>query len=250
MSIKRKLVILGGTSPLAIECAKDFILNGHKVLLLSRNPDNENLAGLKAMDVRIEKFEMNRVRNSNYISDFNNLITSYKPNSLIFANRSRDLTLEETLNVDVVAPYELIKSFSALPATASTSVKSVVIVSSVVSKLIQNKQNVGYHISKAALNQLVRYFAVEYQTYKVRINTVSPGAFISKERSTQYYKENVDLFNSIQKSIPLMRFGTNQDIIEGIKYLLSDGSSFVNGQDLVIDGGFYLQDGSVFIEKN
>ena len=93
----------------------------------------------------------------------------------------------------------------------------------------------AYGSAKAALNSFIRYAALEFASKKVRINGISPGSI-----DTPMLREGNVSKDSLEECVsrcPLKRLGTPEDVANGAIYLLSDASSWVTGQTLVIDGG-------------
>jgi NAD(P)-dependent dehydrogenase (short-subunit alcohol dehydrogenase family) len=117
---------------------------------------------------------------------------------------------------------------------------SIVVVSSINAYLISGQVSPGYHVVKAALNQLVRYYAVKLGQRGIRINSVSPGTFLKEESQSQFLqdKKRVKLY---EQMIPLGRLCSAREIAEPIRFLCSGESSFITGQDIIIDGGLSLQ---------
>lgn len=93
-----------------------------------------------------------------------------------------------------------------------------------------------YSVSKAAILALTRHTAVEWGPRGVRTNSVSPG-FIRTPMSAVNYA-NAEQVNARIGMVPLRRLGTVSDIAQAVAWLASDGAAFVNGQDLLVDGGF------------
>lgn len=121
-----------------------------------------------------------------------------------------------------------------------TGEKSVVIIGSVASRFIATEQSVGYHVAKAGLSQLVRYYAVNLGPRKIRVNAVSPGPVL-KDESMEFYKKHKK-FRAFYKSVvPLGRMGTMEEIAGAVDFLCSPNASFITGQDLVVDGGLSIQ---------
>lgn len=121
-----------------------------------------------------------------------------------------------------------------------TGANSIVVVGSVASRYIVSEQSVGYHVAKAGLTQLVRYYAVALGPAGIRVNSVSPGTVL-KEESKHFYLQNQPLIDLYTRITPLRRMGTAEEVAEVIAFLCSSQASFVTGQDLVIDGGLSLQ---------
>lgn len=91
------------------------------------------------------------------------------------------------------------------------------------------KNQIGYSISKAGLIQLTKWFAA-YLAPKVRVNCISPGGIIRNQPK--------NFVNSYKKNTLLKRMATEEDIISGILFLASDGSEYITGQNIIIDGGW------------
>lgn len=102
-----------------------------------------------------------------------------------------------------------------------------------------------YCAAKAAVVQFSKVVAAELGEYGVRVNALSPGAIV-----TGIFGKGIGIDAGVAdsqgalleqrfaKAQPIPRAGMPEDIARGALYLASDASSFVNGIDLVIDGGF------------
>lgn len=94
----------------------------------------------------------------------------------------------------------------------------------------------AYGPAKAALCALTHQMAVEWGPRGLRANSVSPG-MIRTPLSETHYRDEARLHDRVSK-IPTRRIGLPQDIGDAVAFLASDASAYVNGQDLVVDGGF------------
>ena len=83
----------------------------------------------------------------------------------------------------------------------------------------------------------MRFGSVRFSTNNLRINGISPGSFIFKERAAEYYSKNPEVVANANKLIPLSRMGTVTEIANVALFLLSEKSSYLNGQILEVDGG-------------
>jgi NAD(P)-dependent dehydrogenase (short-subunit alcohol dehydrogenase family) len=122
---------------------------------------------------------------------------------------------------------------------AATHENAIVIVSSVISYLITGKQPLSYHVAKAGLNQMVRYYAVTLGARGIRVNSVSPCTIL-KEESKDFYLQDERVYSLYKEITPLGRMGTAEEIAQVIAFLCSPKASFVTGQDIVVDGGLSL----------
>jgi NAD(P)-dependent dehydrogenase (short-subunit alcohol dehydrogenase family) len=91
-----------------------------------------------------------------------------------------------------------------------------------------------YGAAKAALLQWTRYAACEFGVEGIRVNSISPGPF----PAVSIQKENPIFVNMLAKKVPLARIGQADEIKGPTLFLASSASSFVNGANIVIDGGW------------
>lgn len=117
--------------------------------------------------------------------------------------------------------------------------QAIVAVGSGASRFVLEEQPVSYHVAKAALLQMIRYYAVTLGSKGVRANVVSPDTVI-KEESQQVYENNEALASLYKCITPLGRLGTSEDVAAAVAFLCSNEACFITGQDLVIDGGVSL----------
>jgi NAD(P)-dependent dehydrogenase (short-subunit alcohol dehydrogenase family) len=94
----------------------------------------------------------------------------------------------------------------------------------------------AYGSTKAAMLGLTRQMAVEWGPRGIRANAVSPG-MIRTPLSEPHYRQEGKLEHRTSK-IPARRIGRPEDIADAVAFLASDASTYINGQDIVVDGGF------------
>jgi NAD(P)-dependent dehydrogenase (short-subunit alcohol dehydrogenase family) len=118
--------------------------------------------------------------------------------------------------------------------------KAVVVIGSVAGSYIASEQPVSYHMAKAAVAQIVRYYAVTLGPRGIRVNVVSPGTTV-KEESKAFYAAHPELERLYRDIVPLGRMGTADDVADLVAFLLSSRASFLTGQNIVLDGGVSLR---------
>lgn len=91
-----------------------------------------------------------------------------------------------------------------------------------------------YGTSKAALLQWTRYAACEFGGEGIRVNAISPGPFPSESVQSG----NPDFTNKLANRVPMGRIGLSEEIKGPTLFLASSASSFVNGSNIVVDGGW------------
>jgi len=98
--------------------------------------------------------------------------------------------------------------------------------------------NPAYSAAKAGLLSLTQAIAVEYGPKGIRANMVSPGTVRTAGKSwTKRLTRDPQIFEKIARWYPIGRVGTPADIAAAVAYLGSDEAGFVNGANLIVDGG-------------
>lgn len=116
---------------------------------------------------------------------------------------------------------------------------AIAIVGSVAGNFVAGEQLVGYHVAKAGLRQMARYYAVQLGPRGIRVNCVSPASVL-KEESQDFYLKNPELLEFYKSIIPLGRIPAAEDVCHVIAFLCGPGAAAVTGQEIVVDGGISL----------
>ena len=93
----------------------------------------------------------------------------------------------------------------------------------------------AYGPSKAAVIMLAKVLAQEFGPDGIRVNSVSPG-YVRTGMSTRVYQDEA-VAKARDDLVPLKRGAWPEDLADTIAFLLSDDARYVNGHDLVVDGG-------------
>lgn len=149
---------------------------------------------------------------------------------VLFSTREK---FNDIFDVNFFSPVELLRQLVKKKRLVQNS--SAVFMVSIGGTGRWTPGNSIYGSSKAALNSIVHYFAVELAPKKIRVNGINPGMvetpLIHHGTLTQ---EQLD---DDKEHYPLKRYGKPEDIAYGVIYLLSDAASWITGQSIVIDGG-------------
>ena len=86
-----------------------------------------------------------------------------------------------------------------------------------------------YSASKAAVNGLTSYLSTYWASSKIRVNSLTPGGIASGQNS--------EFNKKYSNRVPLGRMGEASELVGALIYLASDASSYVTGQNLIVDGG-------------
>lgn len=100
--------------------------------------------------------------------------------------------------------------------------------------------------AKAGVLAITRSLSVEWAKYGIRFNAIAPGLFPTKGAWERLLPGDLQNKFDLKKKIPLQRVGEHQELANLAAYLISDYSSFVNGEVVTIDGGEWLNGAGQF----
>ncbi len=100
--------------------------------------------------------------------------------------------------------------------------------------------------AKAGVLALTRSLASEWAKYNIRSNAIAPGPFPTEGAWKRLFPAEVAEQIDPLKRIPLKRFGEHKELANLAAYLMSDYSSYVNGEVVTIDGGEWVQGAGEF----
>jgi enoyl-[acyl-carrier protein] reductase III len=133
------------------------------------------------------------------------------------------------------------RAFLSLARTAAPQMpagSSLVAVSSLGSvRVLENYALVG--TSKAALEALVRYLAVELAPRGIRVNAVSAG--VVETDALDYFPNREQMLSWSKERTPAGRLVEPREIADAVAFLCSSQAEMIRGQTIVVDGGFSLR---------
>lgn len=100
--------------------------------------------------------------------------------------------------------------------------------------------------AKAGVLAMTRSLAVEWAKYGMRFNAIAPGPFPTKGAWDRLLPGDLKDKFDMAKKVPLNRVGEHQELANLAAYLVSDFSSYVNGEVITIDGGEWLKGAGEF----
>jgi len=135
----------------------------------------------------------------------------------------------------------------AAPVMMRQKSGSIVNNGSIAAHLAGYSSSMIYSAAKAAVNHLTKCVAMELGEHSVRVNSVSPGAIttgilakalgMDTDKADKSAKVAEQIGQVYAKAQPVPRAGIPDDIAQCVLWLASDRSTFVNGIDIVVDGG-------------
>jgi NAD(P)-dependent dehydrogenase (short-subunit alcohol dehydrogenase family) len=233
-----KSVIVGGTRGIGLALARRWSQEGHQLSIVSRHvPAKENQLP-HATYASIDLFETKAL--ASRVADLGQ--TAGAINHLVFFQRHRGEgdTWDGELAVSLTSTKVFVDGLVDSGHFAGEGPHSIVVIGSVASRFVAREQSLAYHIGKAGLAQMVRYYAVRLGSRGIRVNAVSSSAVV-KDENRAYYERHADVSGLYRDICPLGRMATSEDIVNAVDFLASDRAGFITGQELFVDGGLSLQ---------
>ncbi len=235
----KNILITGGNSGLGFGAAAYFVAEGATVFIAGRRQAELDKAkaqlGDKAIAVQCDitvHADLDRLFAA--IKDTVNQLDVVVANAgaAIYATIEgyTDEILDATFGLNLKGTAFTVQG--ALPLMPAGG--SIVLMSSIEGE--RGSESLGvYAATKAALQSFARTWANELKGRKIRVNAISPGMVFTPA----YDAAGVTLESlaPILPTIPAGRLGTAEEIAKAIAFLASDDSAYVNGANLVVDGG-------------
>ena len=237
----KTILITGGTTGIGLATAQLLTAEGAKVIVTGRNPETLAAAQKKMPGVTVIKSDSASLSAAQSLGDevkkhtdrldgvfLNAGVAQFAPFEAMTPQQYDDM-----FNTNVRGPFFQLQSLLPLLGNPST----VVVTSSVAASLAIPTTSL-YSATKAAVVSFGKTLAVELAPRGIRVNVVSPGpvdtpiinkAGISDEGKEEFANQTL-----------LKRFGRADEVAKLARFLLSDDSSFMIGENAVIDGGVRL----------
>ena len=247
-------IVTGSTSGIGLETAKLFLNEGARVVISGRREEIgknlEKLLGSKCKFIRCDVLVEEEI--SYLINEGQRLfgrvdILFNNAGAPDFVRNIEDISYEKvTQSLNLLLTSVIIGTREASRIMKLQGSGSIINTASIAGHWGGCGGSV-YSAAKAGVIHFSKVAALELARQSVRINSISPGAIVTEifgvgrklqgkdlETSDKYLRET-DAFNDFQ---PIPRAGLPGDIANLALFLASDESSFVTGQDFLVDGGF------------
>jgi 3-oxoacyl-[acyl-carrier protein] reductase len=212
-------LVLGGSGDIGTAIADDLAQRGYLVTCVGSA--DMDLANKKSID--------------QYMSGrtYDVLVHSAGLN-VIGALEDRDLTdIELAIDTNLIGFLDIVKRL--IPYWKQQQQGRIVVISSLYGFLARHGR-LPYVISKHGLVGAVKALAIELAKYGILTNAVSPGYIDTKMTSKNNTPETIA---RLVQGIPQARMGTPKDIARVVGFLVHD-NTYINGQDIIVDGGFSI----------
>lgn len=238
--------ITGGAGTICRTQAEALVLLGAKVAIIGRNVEKTQkvakeiqilqkgakVLGIGAVDVRnVESLSKAVEKTVNEFGKIDYVIAGAAGNFLSAFNQLSSNAFKSVVDIDLVGSYNTAKAtFEQLKKN-----KGHIIFISATLHYSGLPLQVHASSAKAGVDSLARTLSVELGPLGIRSNVIAPGPIEGTEGLDRLLPN--DLRETALKQIPLQRMGKTVEIADATVYLLSDASSYVTGNTLVVDGG-------------
>lgn len=238
---KKIIIVTGGNGLLGTSIIQELKVDGAFVINLDINHmTNDNLSNVQCDITNQESIDSSLNLILDMYSKIDGLVNNAYPRTQDWGNRFEDIKLDSwKKNID----WQLNSYFYMSQQVAIQMVKqkygSIVNIASIYGVIgpdftvydgTKMTMPAGYAAIKGGLINLTRYMASYFGPYKIRVNTVSPGGIFDDQ--------NGIFVNNYEKKVPLRRMGNPEDIAPSVSFLLSEESTYITGQNLIVDGGW------------
>ena len=170
----------------------------------------------------------------------NNAAVSYFSELINRNDKEIDKTYEVNLKsvINLITEYFKIHKIKKLKSSKIINIGSIYGVNSPDFKIYSKGDRFSsdiYGATKAGVIQITKYYSVLLAKHNILINTISPGGIKNKKLQNKKFQ------SKYSKIVPLARMGNVEDLFTALLFLSSDNTSYITGQNLIIDGGLTIK---------
>ena len=239
----KNVLVTGATSGIGLDYVKKNLNKNFNFFLIGRNFENlkkiinkkkhKSKINLITFDFnkKIKRFNFKKIPKIDYvllsagIAKYN-LVKDFNEN-----------VFDEVININLIQNAKFMSYL--VKNNKLNNHASIVVISSISGFKMAFNFNYSYSISKAGLKAMVETLACELGNKFIRVNSIAPGMVntpLRKKLNQDEYFTRIDM----SKYILGKRYARTEEITDVINFLLSNNSSFITGQTLIVDGGFTL----------
>lgn len=215
-----KAFITGANGAIGSAIKKKFIEKGYEV----------TAPGSKELD--LSEMENIRAYFSNIKPEFDVIIHCAGYNNPLPIEDIPEEEFAKTQNVNLNAFIEIVRL--CLPYLKRQKSGRILGIASLYAS-ISRENRIAYSVSKHGMLGFMRTLALEAGEYNILCNTLSPG-FVDTPMSRK--NNSPEKLRQLAAKIPLNRLAQPEDIASAAYFLCSPDNSYLNGQDIIVDGGF------------
>ncbi|MBQ6543217.1 MAG: SDR family oxidoreductase [Clostridia bacterium] len=242
-------VVTGASTGLGVQMAKALANQGCNIVAMARRQnlidevaaEIEKEYGVKAIGVRCDITDTDSVEAAvdAVLKEFGRidiLINNAGTGGVTPAEDMPDATFENEMNIDLFGTFKMARAV-AKRAMLPAKYGRIINIASMYG-LVGNKiaPTACYHAAKGGVVNLTRALAAEWGEKGINVNSICPGYFYTPLTEETL---NSEFFQNYAKTmIPLARYGKEGELDSTAIFLASPASSYVNGQNIAVDGGY------------
>lgn len=241
-------VVTGASTGLGLQMAKALASQGANLVLLARrfNLLEENAKainaefGVEVLPVACDITDTEKVKAAvkatmDKFGRVDILINNAGTGAVANAEDITDEQFKNELNIDLFGTFNCAREFGKEMIKAGYGrIINIASMYGLVGNIICGSS--PYHAAKGGVVNLTRALAAEWGKYGITVNSICPGYFYTDLTTATL---DSDYFQAIAKqSIPLGRYGKNGELDTCALFLASRASTYVNGQNIAVDGGY------------
>lgn len=239
----KNIIITGGSGLIGQQIVKKLLDQEFRVINFDIEDftiTNHNYYFIKTDITNINEVDISLDQVKNKFGTFYGLVNNAYPRTNDWSKPFPEIKYESwKKNIDIQlnsAFYIIQKVCEELKANKIGSIVNIASIYGVVGNDMTVYQGTGinppaaYSAIKGGLINFTRFLASYYGEYNLRINCISPGGIFDNQ-------DEVFVKNYCAK-VPMRRMGLPEDISPAVHFLLSEDSTYITGQNLIIDGGW------------
>lgn len=242
----KRVVVCGGSKGIGRSIALRFAAGGANVSICARGPDAlaETAAEIKAKGVTVHSAPCD-LANGDQVKRYVESAGAALGGIDVLVNNASGFGMTDDeagwaagINVDMMATVRA--SHVAVPFIEKQGGGAIINIVSI-SAFAPSTRSAPYAAVKAAMVNYTTSQALMLAPKKIRVNAIAPGSIEFPGGSWEQRKTTApQLYNAILKSIPFGRLGHPEEIADVALFLAGDGSRWMTGQTLTVDGGQML----------
>ncbi len=236
---QRIVIVTGGSQNIGWATAKAFCDSGAHVVVADLNPPQEAHPNISFVQTNVADESSVSELMSQVDDQFGQLDGLVNNAGICIEKPLSEMPVgdwDRTMAINVRSVFLMCKHGLALMKKSSAA--AIVNISSI-EGLGANPLHAAYAASKGAVASLTHNIALEYGPYGIRCNAIAPGWINTpfNENLLNQYPDRAKVDAEIKALHPVGRLGLPEDIANTAVWLASEQAGFINGQEIVVDGG-------------